>query len=174
MMQRIWAPWRMPYIKSEGEKTEKHDCIFCTLPADPTTYRQHLIFSCGKDVFLIANRYPYTNGHVMVIPRRHVADPSRLTTIEFQRLTELLRRATSAIQHISGAHGMNIGMNLGRAAGAGIDEHCHYHIVPRWNGDTNFMPILGEVKVISEGLDEMYTRLEPVLRDLATDVEKEV
>lgn len=172
-MERIWAPWRMVYILAEADKKEGRGCIFCDLPAEGgSQQRENLILSCGQRCFLILNRYPYNNGHLLVVPRVHVPDPSLLDHGDYQLLSEVLRQATSALGEATQPHGINLGMNLGRTAGAGIDEHCHYHLVPRWDGDTNFMPVVGEVKVISEGLLETYDRLFPFLKDIVPDVER--
>ena len=110
---------------------------------------------------MMLNKFPYNNGHLMVIPRAHVAEPSLLTVVENAALGELLRKTTAILKEAIHAHGFNIGMNLGRVAGAGIEQHCHWHVVPRWNGDTNFMPVVGEVKVMSEHLQGTYERLLP-------------
>jgi ATP adenylyltransferase len=107
------------------------------------------------------NRYPYNNGHIMVIPRAHAADPAELSEEDYRATTDLLRRATAALRAALSPHGFNLGMNLGRVAGAGIDRHCHYHVVPRWSGDTNFMPVVGDVKVLSEAVAATYERLLP-------------
>jgi len=109
-----------------------------------------------------------------VVPRRHVSDPSELDPDDYRVVTELLRRTTSALREAVHPHGINLGMNLGRTAGAGIDQHCHYHLVPRWDGDTNFMPVVGGVKVVSEGLWSTWDRLDPLMRDLAPQVEQEL
>ena len=158
-MDRLWAPWRRPYILSDHD--EPQGCIFCDLPAAGSEhYRDNLILSCGERAFLILNRYPYNNGHVMVVPRAHVADPTALSTSDYRALTELLRRATEALRRTHDPDGINVGMNLGRTAGAGIADHCHYHLVPRWNGDTNFMPVTAEAKIIVQSLEEMYRVLQ--------------
>jgi ATP adenylyltransferase len=181
-MERIWAPWRMKYILEEHvpDATARQErpadaCIFCDLPAEgPDKQKDNLILSCGERAFVIFNRYPYNNGHMMVVPRAHVSDPMALSPRDFRILTELLRRTTDALAGALQCHGINLGMNLGRTAGAGIDKHCHYHLVPRWDGDTNFMPVVGQVKVISEDLWATYDRLLPVIGGLAREVEEEL
>jgi len=174
-MERIWAPWRMNYILSAAEPAVKPCCIFCELPqAGPEQYQENLILSCGQRVFIILNRYPYNNSHLMIVPRSHVDDPSLLSELDYRCLTELLRRATATLKAVVQPHGINVGMNLGRTAGAGIDEHCHYHLVPRWNGDTKFMPVVAGAKVISEGLNNTFDRLFPHFFDLAPQVEAEI
>jgi ATP adenylyltransferase len=150
-------------------------CIFCDLPAaGPEKHKENLILSCAALSFVILNRYPYNNGHLMVVPRRHVSEPSLLPEREYRILTELLRRVTTALWKTMNADGVNVGMNLGRTAGAGIDAHCHYHVVPRWNGDTNFMPVVGESKVISVSLEDSFTQLHDVIGELAAEVEEEL
>jgi ATP adenylyltransferase len=162
--------------KEEREVKKREDkCIFCDLPAEGAArHRENLILSCGERAFVIFNRYPYNNGHMMVVPRAHVPDPIDLSELDFRILTELLRRTTSALGAVMQCHGINLGMNLGRTAGAGIDQHCHYHLVPRWDGDTNFMPVVGQVKVISEDLWASYDRLLPAIGGLARQVEQEL
>lgn len=172
-MERLWAPWRMPYILSEASKEKREGCIFCDLPAQgPDNFRENLILSCGERSFVIMNRYPYNNGHLLVVPRAHVPDPQLLSDDDYRLVTELLRRATATLWEATGPHAINLGMNLGRTAGAGIDQHCHYHLVPRWDGDTNFMPVVGNVKVISEGLLDTYDRFFPFFKDLAQQTEE--
>lgn len=166
-MDRLWAPWRMAYILAGDEVSDA--CIFCQFPAEgPGRFRHHQILCATERAFVIMNRYPYNNGHVMVVPRAHVSDPSQLPDTDYQELSELLRRSAAALRAGMNAHGLNIGMNLGRVAGAGIDKHCHWHIVPRWNGDTNFMPVVGDVKVLSEHVAGTYERLLPHFAALGT------
>ena len=160
---------------AETDDSREGGCIFCDLPAQgPERFRDNLILCCGQLAFVILNRYPYNNGHLMVVPRLHVDDPSRLPDEDYRVVTELLRRVTAASWPVLHADGMNVGMNLGRTAGAGIDEHCHYHLVPRWNGDTNFMPVVGGSKVISVSLEDSYEQLLPVTAHLARQVEEEL
>jgi ATP adenylyltransferase len=142
-------------------------CIFCAFPAEgPERRRHHLILAVGKASFVIMNRFPYNNGHVMVVPHRHGGDPETLPEDEWAACCDMLRRTTGILRGALGAHGFNVGMNLGRVAGAGIDQHCHWHVVPRWNGDTNFMPVVGEVKVMSDHLEASYDRLRPAFAAL--------
>lgn len=173
-MDRLWAPWRRRYILQETEDPVD-GCIFCDLPAaGAARHRENLILSCGELAFVILNRYPYNNGHLMVVPRQHVSDPALLPDREYRVVTELLRRVTDALWQTMNADGINLGMNLGRTAGAGIDQHCHYHLVPRWNGDTNFMPVVGESKVISVSLEDSFAQLHGVIEPLAAAVEEEL
>jgi ATP adenylyltransferase len=159
-MDNLWAPWRMQYILS-GDETAG-ECIFCKLPAEgPDQHRAHLILYADEQAFVMLNKFPYNNGHLMVLPRAHAADPGRLDERAWSALGIILQRSIEALRGAVNAHGFNVGMNLGRVAGAGIDQHLHWHVVPRWNGDTNFMPVTGDVKVISEHLDGTWARLRP-------------
>ena len=166
-MDRLWAPWRMAYIlKASGEQGTE-ECIFCSFPAQGLArFSDHLILCCTRFAFVIMNRFPYGSGHIMVVPRRHGADLMALPAEEYQATCELLRAANQIVCRELHAHGANLGMNLGRVAGAGIDQHAHFHIVPRWNGDTNFMPVVGDVKVISEHLQATYDKLRPAFAHL--------
>ncbi|MBI4550709.1 MAG: HIT domain-containing protein [Candidatus Latescibacteria bacterium] len=154
-MNHLWAPWRAEYIAGG---TKEAGCIFCTKPQqdnDAETYILHR----GTVCFVIMNLYPYNNGHLMIVPYRHVADVDMLTAEESAGMMSVLQTWLRVLKQAMAPHGFNVGMNLGRVAGAGIEEHLHIHVVPRWNGDTNFMPVVGETKVISEGLDQTYRKL---------------
>jgi len=154
--EKIWAPWRMEYItkaiKKDGE------CLFCKL-AKAKFSKKNLLVHTSKHSFVVMNKYPYNNGHLMVVPKRHTKDFEGLSKEEHQDLHLLLKLAIRVVSKVYDPQGCNIGMNMGRAAGAGIDAHIHYHVVPRWNGDTNFMPVIGEVKVISEHIMDSYDRI---------------
>jgi ATP adenylyltransferase len=157
-MERLWAPWRITYLTGE----EKIDgCLFC-VKFNEIDDEENLILYRGETCYVIMNRYPYTNGHLMVVPVRHVGEVSELTVEEEVEILSLAGRCTRTMKMLMHADGFNIGMNLGRVAGAGVADHLHLHIVPRWNGDTNFMPVLGETRVISEGLRETYNKLKGV------------
>lgn len=153
-MDRVWAPWRMEYITSSIKTDNK--CFLCVDPADDDTA---LVVGRREKAFVIMNRFPYTNGHVMVVPVRHVGSFEELTDEETLDMMQLAKIMVAILKVEFNVGGLNIGMNLGRAAGAGLEEHCHIHIVPRWFGDTNFMPIFGETRVISEHLFASYSRL---------------
>lgn len=164
-MQRLWAPWRMAYILSGDEMSP--DCIFCAYPQEgPERFRARRILCATEHTFVIMNKFPYANGHVMVVPRAHAADPAALGAEQWTHTAELLRETIGRVKAALGAHGLNVGMNLGRVAGAGIDQHLHWHVVPRWNGDTNFMPVTADVKVMSDSLDASYERLVPAFAGL--------
>lgn len=143
-------------------------CIFCDKPrADDR--REALVLAANASASVLMNRFPYANGHLMVAPRRHTADVNALAEREFVDLMSALRRSMVLLREVLGPEGMNVGLNLGRAAGAGITEHMHWHIVPRWVGDVNFMPMLAEVRVVPEHLEAMYDRLRPVFAELDAD-----
>ncbi|XRQ16596.1 HIT family protein [Actinomadura welshii] len=149
--QRLWTPHRMAYIKGEGRPRgagEGDGCPFCEIPrmAD----EEGLVVSRGTSVFSVLNLYPYNSGHLMVVPYRHVADYGDLDEAEYLELAAFTQRALTALRKCSGAQGFNVGMNLGLVAGAGIAAHLHQHIVPRWGGDTNFMPVVGHTKVLPQ------------------------
>lgn len=158
-MERLWAPWRMPYITGEHRVG---GCVFCTILSEQRD-EEHRILLRGQTCFVIMNLFPYTGGHLMVVPVRHVADISDLEPPEQVELLQLAGRCTTAIRSRMKAEGFNLGINIGKTAGAGVLDHLHLHIVPRWNGDTNFMPVLGETRVISEALDDTYSKLKGVI-----------
>ncbi|GBC73247.1 AP-4-A phosphorylase [archaeon HR04] len=153
-MERLWAPWRIAYI----ERPSDEQCIFCTKPREGRD-RKNLILMRGRHVFVILNAYPYANGHLMITPYRHVADPREVNDEEYAEIFSYLRLCISILKDALKADGFNIGMNIGKVAGAGIADHLHMHIVPRWNGDTNFMPVVGDTRIIPEYLERTYERL---------------
>jgi len=153
-MDRVWAPWRMEYITASSKPDNK--CFLCV---DTPNDEQALVVGRNTTAFIIMNRFPYTNGHVMVVPVRHVGSFNDLTDEETLDMMRLVKIMVAVLKKEFNVDGLNVGMNIGRAAGAGLEEHCHIHIVPRWFGDTNFMPILGETRVISEHLYTSYERL---------------
>lgn len=153
-MKKIWAPWRVEYIRSEKAK----GCIFCQKPAENKDSLNYILFR-GKTSFVMLNNYPYNPGHLMVAPFRHLATLDDLTDEELFEHFDLVRKSARAIKEAYKPEGFNIGMNLGRVAGAGVEGHVHTHIVPRWNGDTNFMPVLSDTKVLPEALASTYAQL---------------
>ena len=155
-MKKIWAPWRGEYIK--GEKKVDNKCVFCELSKSEISNKTLVLYK-SKFSFVLMNKFPYNNGHVMVIPNKHTDSFDLMNEDEYFDLSKLLKDSIKIIQVAFQPQACNIGMNLGKVAGAGIDEHLHYHIVPRWNGDTNFMPILAETKIISEHLDYSFDKL---------------
>ncbi len=163
-MERIWAPWRMDYIRGLDPKAESAElakgCIFCWKPQAPAAEDPaNLIVARREHCFLILNLYPYNNSHLMVVPYRHLCDFTLLSDAELLDCQRALRDAVLVLQHSLAPQGYNLGLNLGKAAGAGIDQHLHWHLVPRWVGDSNFMPVLGETKVISESIQDSWQRL---------------
>lgn len=160
VMDTIFAPWRMQYVLSNSKENSKNQtaCIFCDFPKR-NEEEKFLILRREKLSFVIMNAFPYNSGHLMVVPYRHTADMTQLTFEETSEMTLLAQTAVSTLKSLMNPDGFNIGMNLGKAAGAGIDQHLHIHIVPRWNGDTNFMPVIGNVKVVSEALTSTWKRL---------------
>jgi len=145
--QRLWTPHRMAYIKGAG-KPVGDDCPFCRIPT--LADEEGLVVARGSLVYAVLNLYPYNSGHLMVVPYRHTADYTELSAAEVVELAGLTQQAMRAIRRASGAHGFNIGINQGTVAGAGIAGHLHQHVVPRWGGDTNFMPVVGQTKVLPE------------------------
>ncbi len=157
MTEQLWAPWRLQYIES-ADKTE--GCIFCNFPAMSATHdRETLILHRGAHAFIILNAFPYSNGHLMTVPYRHTAKMEDFTDEELLDVMHLTRLSIALLKRAFNPDGFNLGVNMGRVAGAGIADHLHWHIVPRWNGDTNFMPVFADVKVIPESLEKVYDRL---------------
>ncbi len=153
-MKHLWAPWRMEYILEEKQK----GCIFCNKPTEKKD-EGNLILYQNKYAFVMMNKFPYNNGHVMVVPKCHCADLNQLKDKEGRELFNLMKVSIQVLKKALRPHGFNIGMNLGKIGGAGVEDHLHFHIVPRWMGDTNFMPILGETKVVPEYLEKTYQKL---------------
>lgn len=153
-MDKLWSPWRSNYIQSFKNKSDKEECVFCSVPKLDISDDESLVVYKSKLCYVMLNLFPYNSGHLLIIPYRHISDLEDLTEEEFSEITKLLTLSKKILTKTMKPHGFNIGANLGKAAGAGIDQHIHFHIVPRWNGDTNFMPALGEVKVISQDLLE--------------------
>ena len=158
-MEKLWSPWRSKYIKSLSEEKDDDKCIFCEAAKNDVNDPENLLVRKGESTFTLLNLYPYNNGHLMIVPFRHIGDLDDLSDQEGSEIFRELQLAHRALLDISKPQGFNIGANLGRIGGAGIDEHIHFHIVPRWSGDTNFMPVLGDVKVISQELKETKIKL---------------
>lgn len=156
-MKRLWAPWRMKYIL-EAQDSDA-GCIFCDKPKEKNDAKNLIVYR-SDFCFVILNKYPYNNGHLMIVPYIHESDFTKLSTEIALDMHHVIQRSVVALQNTVQPHGLNIGINLGRTAGAGIDDHLHYHIVPRWNGDTNFMPVISGTKVVSEGLRQTWKKLQ--------------
>ncbi len=153
-MEKLWSPWRSSYIQSFKTKKENSSCVFCeALRMDPAA-KECLIVHKGKNAFIMLNMFPYNSGHLMIIPNRHLSFYNDLRDEEIMEIMTLNRITIKALDKLMKPHGYNFGANFGKAAGAGIDDHLHFHVLPRWTGDTNFMPALGEVKIISQDLLE--------------------
>lgn len=155
-MDKLWAPWRETYITKITDKPKF--CVFCRALAGKNDKR-HLVFIRKPDAYAILNLYPYSNGHCLIVPNRHVNDISGLSSKEYAQLMDLLRETKDLLQAALKPEGFNVGINLGRIAGAGIPGHVHVHIVPRWRGDHNFMPVTANTKVISQSLSVIYKKL---------------
>lgn len=185
-MDRMFAPWRRAFVEGAVEQKipSPTGCIFCDFPLPLGVHpeaedlgqksntaqtrrswdRARLVVTVREQAFVILNKFPYANGHTLIVPRPHGGRVDDLEPEAFSALHALLHECVRAVDAVYKPHAMNVGMNIGKAAGAGIAEHAHYHIVPRWDGDNNFMPVLNDVRVISEGIDDTYERLAKVLR----------
>src|SRR3954451_3009902 len=157
-MERLWSPWRMRYIQEASKEEQPDGCLFCTLAAAGDD-EASMILHRGSHAFVLMNAFPYNPGHVMVAPFRHVGDAEQLTDDELLDVGRLQQAALRALREEMSPHGFNVVMNLGRGAGAGIPDHVHWHLVPRWNGDTNFMPVVGETRGLPESLEATYRKL---------------
>jgi ATP adenylyltransferase len=157
-MERLWSPWRMEYINAPHGDDDS--CIFCELLNAGDDEKGFILVRDGS-AFALLNAYPYNPGHLMVAPARHVGELTELTESELIDASRLQQRAVRALRDEMSPHGYNIGMNLGRVAGAGVPDHVHWHVVPRWNGDTNFMPVVGVTRVLPESLEDTYKKLKP-------------
>lgn len=162
-MKRLWAPWRMAYIDQEAKE---EGCILCN-KAGERDAREALVLAHTDHTVVLLNKYPYNNGHLLLAPRRHERNLSDLSPVEYADFNESLRRCVAIVRDALNPGGINLGMNLGKCAGAGIDDHLHWHIVPRWEGDTNFMPISAEVRVMPQHLLDSYDRLAPYFTNFA-------
>jgi len=159
-MKTLWAPWRMEYIRGERKG---EGCIFC-FPDGVEEDRERLLLAGSRHSIMMMNRYPYSNGHLMVAPRRHLVRIDALSEEERLDLMEMLCRAQRLLEGAFRPDGMNIGINLGKVAGAGVEDHMHIHLVPRWGGDTNFMTVLGDVRVIPDHIVATYDLFRGVLK----------
>ena len=165
-MERLWAPWRIEYIETCGRI---EGCIFCVLPAEGKD-RENLIIHRAEKCFIIMNNYPYNPGHLMVAPFKHTADMHELDDAELLEINHLIRNTVRLLKETLEPHGFNLGVNLGRTAGAGVLDHIHWHIVPRWNGDTNFMPVVADTRVLPQSLQSMYDKLKSKIEESGVDL----
>jgi ATP adenylyltransferase len=159
---RLWAPWRYAYLS--GPRAGKPRCIFCFKQLTAAERRQRLVLHQDPIAVVMLNRYPYNNGHLMVAPRRHVASPELLTAAERAAVGDLVSECVRRLRGALKPDGFNVGANLGRSAGAGFADHMHWHVVPRWDGDTNYMPVLASTRVLSQSLLDSYAQLAPCFR----------
>jgi len=155
-MDRIWAPWRRKYLSTVSKKQK--GCLFCRIGKQKKDKTDH-VFLRGKHCYAVLNLYPYNNGHTLIVPHRHIDDLSKMKKEERDEFFDLLNYVKSLLDQVLHPDGYNIGMNIGHGAGAGIPKHVHMHIVPRWVGDVNFMPVVGGIKVVSQSLDELHNAL---------------
>lgn len=161
-MDKLFSPWRSQYIASFAREAAGNSCVFCEAYKSRDD-AESLIVCRGHEAFVIMNKFPYNSGHLMILPVRHTGEFQSITESEHREMMGLLAMSERALTELSKPQAFNIGMNLGRIAGAGIEGHLHWHIVPRWNGDTNFMPILADVKVVSEAMAEQWKQLREIL-----------
>jgi ATP adenylyltransferase len=160
-MDRLWSPWRYDYIKSgsDDETGQANPCIFCSLPQQPADDEKNYIVHRGAHNFVVLNIYPYISGHLLIVPYAHLGELDSAPKETTDELMDLTKRCQTILRDVYRPHGFNLGMNLGRSAGAGVADHIHQHILPRWTGDANFMSTIGETRVIPEDLSETYRKL---------------
>jgi ATP adenylyltransferase len=163
-MSLLWAPWRIPYLRKITRQTTPDACFFCEYAAAPKKDKKNLVVLRGKSCFVVLNRFPYTGGHLLIAPYAHKGEMAQLGPGEREEVFELLIRMERTLGALMHPQGYNIGLNIGRAAGAGIPGHLHFHILPRWNGDHNFMTSVAHVKVIPQALEELHAELQKALR----------
>ena len=164
--KNVWAPWRMEYIEQLGDRDGDDGCFLCRYRDNPADDRKNHVLWRSEHVLVLLNRFPYTNGHLLVAPTAHEGDLEALPDDVLIETVLRLRDAKRVLQQVLYAHGYNIGMNLGRCAGAGLPDHVHWHIVPRWNGDTNFMAVTGGVRIIPQSLDAVDARFRAAAAEL--------
>src|SRR5688500_4675371 len=162
-MDLLWSPWRLQYV-TRGDDTRESGCVFCQAPRLPES--ESLLVFTGHSSYVILNLYPYNSGHLMVVPFRHVATLAGLTSAEMDEVGRLMQRCEVALTEAYKPHGFNVGVNLGKPAGAGVLDHVHVHVVPRWSGDSNFMTVVGDMRVLPESLGESAARLRPIFARL--------
>ena len=157
-MQRLWSPWRSKYIAS-GVDSQSRECVFCRIAAAPDQDAANFVLHRGERAFVVLNLYPYITGHLMIVPYLHTSEFDAVAKEITDEMMDLTKRAQTALREVYTPSGFNMGMNLGSAAGAGIADHLHIHLLPRWTGDTNFMTSVGEARVIPEALEVTYAKL---------------
>jgi ATP adenylyltransferase len=165
---RLWAPWRYAYLRSL--LSDPTACIFCFGELSDAERRERLVLFENRDVLVMLNKYPYSNGHIMVAPRSHVASPEMLTRTDRAALGDAVAASIKVMRANLHPQAFNVGANLGSAAGAGFAEHMHWHIVPRWTGDNNFMSVLASTRVLSQSLEDSYEQLRPIFKNLGAEL----
>ena len=165
---RLWAPWRYVYLRSL--LSDPKACIFCFGKLSEIERRERLVVFENRDVLVMLNKYPYNNGHIMVAPRRHVSSPELLPRADRAVLGDAVAASIKLMRETLHPQGFNVGVNLGGAAGAGFAEHMHWHVVPRWTGDNNFMPVLASTRVLSQSLEDGYEQLRPIFKNLGAEL----
>lgn len=168
-MKQLWAPWRMTYI---DQVSQEKGCVFC-LKIREADLREALVLADTGHSVIMLNKYPYSNGHLLLAPKRHEKYLSNLSVDEYSDLNEALRRCIDILRLTHNPGGINLGMNLGKCAGAGIEEHLHWHVVPRWEGDVNFMPVVSETRVMPQHLLESYDQLKPYFQNFPHETTKQ-
>ncbi len=158
-MEKLWSPWRSAYIDSFKSEKADNSCIFCNAINEDIDSVNSLLIKKFEHTLVMLNLYPYNSGHLLIVPKRHTSDFLTLSQEELWEVNKVTKLSIMALKEIMNPNGFNYGANLGKAAGAGIEDHIHFHIVPRWSGDSNFMPVLGEVKVISQDLLDTKKKL---------------
>ena len=158
-MEILWSPWRHEYITASTSENSSPNCIFCVAKTDPSQDDAKLVIYRGEENFVILNRYPYTNGHLMIAPYAHLGSLTEAPKTTTDEMMDLAKRCERALREAYQPQGLNVGMNLGRVAGAGVADHIHLHILPRWSGDTNFISTIGDTRVLSEDLTTTYGKL---------------
>jgi ATP adenylyltransferase len=164
-MDRLWSPWRSKYIRSFGTPDEEEGCVFCSA-ADSADDDGHYLVKRHEHCFALLNTFPYNSGHLLLVPNKHTSSFHELDAAEYAEIMLRIRDWMTVLNNVMHPQGFNFGSNIGRAGGAGIDQHIHLHLVPRWNGDVNFMPAIGETKVISEALDDTLHSLRAAYNEL--------
>ncbi|HEX6649121.1 MAG TPA: HIT domain-containing protein [Pyrinomonadaceae bacterium] len=159
-MERLWSPWRAKYIAS-GVDLQAEGCVFCRIAGDPEHDKSNFVLHRAEHAFIVLNLYPYITGHLMVVPYLHTGEFDSLPKEISDELMDLAKRSQTALREVYSPSGFNLGMNLGTAAGAGITDHLHIHLLPRWSGDTNFMTTVSEARVLPEDLESTYAKLRP-------------
>jgi ATP adenylyltransferase len=161
-VDRLWSPWRMEYIQAHKDAPEPEGCVFCAVLELPADDDDAWILARDDLAFVTLAKFPYNPGHLLVLPLRHTGELEDLTSDEHAAIARFVTAGTAALRAASEPHGFNVGLNLGRVAGAGIPAHLHWHVVPRWGGDTNFMPVVGRTRVLPELLAESFGKLRPL------------